>query len=412
MIVFLRTEVRNATIEWDAHHGPGCLPMKPKRLTYHPACLLFPPMGKQELRELADDIKARGLLNDIVLYQGKVLDGRSRLAACKMAGVEPRFVDWAGEGSPTEWVISQNLFRRHLTTGQRAVVAYDLLPMMEAEAKERQRLSRGRGKKGAQESATFSANGRASEVAARVAHTNARYVEIIKTIGAVAPDLIPEIRSGLLTVPEAKDLSEIPLSRRKEAMLALKSEQPRDFLFRHEKRRVRPNTACTPAGICRFLHDLIAPHYKIRTILDPSAGKGALTQPWKAVKVVAFERTHGTDFLTHDDHIACDLVLCNPPFNNDVTESKAFAPELFLNKILQVAGKKTPIVLFSPMGMRLNQEKPSKRWRWMRDETPQITSIIALPLDIFPGVVFHAEILLFNMPRLKPHYFIPEKYLR
>jgi type I restriction enzyme M protein len=369
-------------------------------------------MGKLDLQELADDIKARGLLNDIVLYQGKVLDGRSRLSACKLAGVEPRFVEWEGEGSPTEWVISQNLFRRHLTTGQRAVVAYDLLPMMEAEAKERQRLSRGRGKKGAQESATFSANGKASEVAARVAHTNARYVEAIKTIGSVARDLIPEIRSGLLTVPEAKDLSGIPLTRRKEALLAIKSDGPKDFLFRHEKKRVRPNTACTPAGICQFLHDLIAPTYKVRTILDPSAGKGALTQPWKGIKVVSFELTHGTDFLAHHDHIACDLVLCNPPFNNDVTESKAFAPELFLKKILQVVGKKTPIVLFAPMGMRLNQEKPSRRWRWMRDESPQITSIIALPLDIFPGVVFHAEILLFNMPRLKPHYFIPEEYLR
>ena len=99
-----------------------------------PPCLpLVPPNGKLELRELADDIKARGLLNPIVLYQGKVLDGRSRLAACKLAGVEPRFLEWDGEGSPTEWVISQNLFRRHLTTGQRAVVAYDLLPTMEAE---------------------------------------------------------------------------------------------------------------------------------------------------------------------------------------------------------------------------------------------------------------------------------------
>lgn len=124
----------------------------------------------------------------------------------------------------------------------------------------------------------------------------------------------------------------------------------------------QPNTACTPGGICRFLHDLIAPHCKIRTILDPSAGKGALTQPWKGIEVVSFEVTRGTNYLTHQGHIACDLVLANPPFN-DVTESKAFAPELFLKRILQVVGKNTPIVLFVPMGMRLNQEKPSRRWR-------------------------------------------------
>jgi ParB-like chromosome segregation protein Spo0J len=43
-----------------------------------------------ELRALANDIKANGQLEAIVLYDGKVLDGRNRLAACELAGVEPR----------------------------------------------------------------------------------------------------------------------------------------------------------------------------------------------------------------------------------------------------------------------------------------------------------------------------------
>ncbi len=402
----------------DFHDGPAKTKlMKPKRLSYHPACLLFPKMGRQALRELADDIKARGLLNPIVLYQGKVLDGRSRLAACKMAGVEPRFVQWGGTGSPTAWVISQNLFRRHLTASQRAVVAYDLLPMMADEAKDRQRLSRGRGKKGAQECATFSVNGKASEVAARVTHTNARYVKIIKSIGSEAPDLIPEIRSGLVTVPEAKELAELPAATRLHALRAIKNataKGTRNVVFRRGNHTTnpRPTTVYTPPGICRFLHDVILTQYKIKTILDPCAGKGALTLPWKGVKVIAFELANGTDFLVHQGHIACDLVLCNPPFNNDVSENKVFVPELFLAKILEVAGNRTPIVLFAPMGMRLNQERKSRRWRWLRDNAPPITGIISLPIDVFPDVQFHSEILLFNMPRLKPHYFIPEKYLQ
>ena len=387
--------------------------MKPKRLSYHPACLLFPPMGKQALRELAEDIKARGLLNAIVLYHGKVLDGRSRLAACKMAGVEPRFVEWTGKGSPTEWVISQNLFRRHLTASQRAVVAYDLLPMMEVEAKDRQRLSKGRGKKGAQDCATFSRNGKASSVAARVAHTNARYVEIIKAIGSVAPDLIPEVRNGVLTVPEAKELAELPKAGRSKALRIIRRENARatrHFAVRrgNHSTNPRPTKISTPAGISRFLHEIISAKYSIRTILDPCSGEGSLTLPWNGVKVIAFELTQGTDFLAHDGRIACDLVLCNAPFNNDMTDNKVFVPELFLKKILEVVGHTTPIVLFAPMGMRLNQEKVSRRFRWMRDVAPQITSIVALPLNIFPNVIFHAEILLFNMPRLNPHYFLSE----
>jgi type I restriction enzyme M protein len=63
------------------------------------------------------------------------------------------------------------------------------------------------------------------------------------------------------------------------------------------------------------------------------------------------------------------------------------------------------------MGMRLHQEKKSKRWRWLRDEAPPITSIISLPRDTFPNVDYHVEILLFDMPRLKPHYFLHDRYL-
>ena len=98
-----------------------------KRYACHPACKLFPHLGKEELQELAEDIKQNGLLNDIILLDGKILDGRNRYLACRLAGVEPRFTKWDGEGSPVEWVISQNLFRRHLTSIQRAVVAHDLL---------------------------------------------------------------------------------------------------------------------------------------------------------------------------------------------------------------------------------------------------------------------------------------------
>jgi ParB-like chromosome segregation protein Spo0J len=49
---------------------------------------LFPMLADDELEELAADIK--GLLQRIVLdAEGRVLDGRNRLAACEIAGVEP-----------------------------------------------------------------------------------------------------------------------------------------------------------------------------------------------------------------------------------------------------------------------------------------------------------------------------------
>ena len=65
--------------------------MVQKRYPLHPACKLFPKLGDVELRELADDIKATGLQNSIVLLDGQILDGRNRHVACKIANVKPRF---------------------------------------------------------------------------------------------------------------------------------------------------------------------------------------------------------------------------------------------------------------------------------------------------------------------------------
>ncbi len=66
------------------------------------------------------------------MYEGKLLDGRNRWKACALAGVEPRFTEFQGD-DPIGWVVSQNLVRRHLTASQRAVVAFDLLPLLEKE---------------------------------------------------------------------------------------------------------------------------------------------------------------------------------------------------------------------------------------------------------------------------------------
>ena len=63
-----------------------------------------------------------------------MLDGRNRYLACEIAGVKPRFIEFQGD-DPIGWVVTQNLVRRHLTASQKAVVAFDLLPMLERKPK-------------------------------------------------------------------------------------------------------------------------------------------------------------------------------------------------------------------------------------------------------------------------------------
>jgi hypothetical protein len=172
----------------------------------------------------------------------------------------------------------------------------------------------------------------------------------------------------------------------------------------------RSNIIATPPGVCRFLHDVIAPRYTVKTILDPCSGSGALTKPWRGRKVVAYEILNGKDFFRCPSRISANLVLCNPPFNSDNGESR-FLPQVFLERIVKVVPSSTPIVLFAPMAMRLDQATRSSRWRWLRDHCPPITSIISLPTDAFGSVKVHSEILLFNMSKLKSHYFLPDKNL-
>jgi DNA modification methylase len=106
--------------------------------------------------------------------------------------------------------------RRHLTASQRAVVAFDLLPMLEKEAKQRQRLSnsyRGNGQS-APQGANQDGKGKASEMAARIAKASSRNVERVKVIGKQAPELIDEIRSGRVNVSDAQKLAELPDAQR------------------------------------------------------------------------------------------------------------------------------------------------------------------------------------------------------
>ena len=128
-------------------------PMPPAELEFHPAAALFPliDVDSPEFGELVRDLQEHGLLQPIVLHDGRILDGRNRYRACQQASIEPRFEEWNGE-SPTAYVLSTNLHRRHLTGDQRAAAVQKARPQLEAEAKERQRAAgrqygRGRGGK-------------------------------------------------------------------------------------------------------------------------------------------------------------------------------------------------------------------------------------------------------------------------
>ena len=85
-------------------------------MTYetHPYAEVWPSLEGADFDNLVTDIRVHGLRNPIILYAGKVLDGRNRMRACDEAGVEPRFETYNGtETQAMALVRSLNEHRRH-----------------------------------------------------------------------------------------------------------------------------------------------------------------------------------------------------------------------------------------------------------------------------------------------------------
>jgi len=89
-------------------------------LKVHPAAELFHLFDSKDLDELVKDITDNGLIRPITLDKnGALIDGRNRLIACEIAGVEPRFETYEGD-DPVAYIIACNIRRRHLTKQEQA----------------------------------------------------------------------------------------------------------------------------------------------------------------------------------------------------------------------------------------------------------------------------------------------------
>lgn len=100
-----------------------------QRFRFHPLADLLPLLEGAELHRLSDDIRENGLLEPILLTpDGRILDGRNRLRACRLAKMPPRFE--TVQEPEEKWlglVVSRNIRRRHLTPSQTAAFAAELV---------------------------------------------------------------------------------------------------------------------------------------------------------------------------------------------------------------------------------------------------------------------------------------------
>ncbi len=113
----------DAQVATEIEVSPPQLP----ELEYHPFAEVFPEMTQTEFETLRDDIKKNELHEKVILYKGKIADGRHRYKALRELhwdGATEHFEEFTGtEDQLFELVMSANMRRRHLDTSQRAMIA-------------------------------------------------------------------------------------------------------------------------------------------------------------------------------------------------------------------------------------------------------------------------------------------------
>ena len=252
-------------------------------LNIHPAATLFPLMSDADLRALADDIKAHGQHEPVVLLGGSVLDGRNRLLACESAGVEPRLEDAPPEAAadPLGWVLSKNLHRRHLTEAQRAMVGARLKEQFEEAARARQTANLHQGAAvpvAANLRQRETESGRASEKAAAALNVSPRSVETAARVRRDAvTDLADAVDRGDVAVSAAAEVARLPAAEQR-ALVAEgpKAVKDRAREVREERRPVPPRAVPPPPPVDPFAAERAATEKAERDEAEREASEAAI----------------------------------------------------------------------------------------------------------------------------------------
>ena len=67
---------------------------------------IFPDMPPEDFARLVASIREDGLMDPITVWQGRVIDGRHRYAACAEAGVERRFAYLDDDADPLRYILA------------------------------------------------------------------------------------------------------------------------------------------------------------------------------------------------------------------------------------------------------------------------------------------------------------------
>lgn len=201
----------------------------------HPAAEIFPVMDEAAFAALVADIATHGQREPILIFDGQVIDGRHRLRACEQLGLEPlvRQVS-ADDGDPFGLVVSLNLHRRHLSEGQRAIIAARLAT-----------LPHGRPDANAQICA-FTQDEAAQHL--KVSRRTVQHARAVLDHGI--DELQAAVKGGEISVSAAAELSRLPADTQRTALT--KTPEEIRAIAREVKARIKEAGVCGPSAVKIF----------------------------------------------------------------------------------------------------------------------------------------------------------------
>jgi len=177
----------------------------------HPAAEILPLLKPDRLQELADDIAAVGLRNPVQIWQDHektdwLLDGRNRALACEIVGITPNAEYYEGD-DPLDFVISEGLYRRDLTTGQRASVAVKATALRERLQQEAlQRMQSGKGDPDPDSGQGSRRRPQTTDELGKQFKVSGTSVEDYARLQKNSPDLAKKVDSGEISLNKATTL--------------------------------------------------------------------------------------------------------------------------------------------------------------------------------------------------------------
>lgn len=216
-------------------------------------------------------------------------------------------------------------------------------------------------------------------------------VSAASTLAAAKPQ---EQRIALAEMPSESKLTAVEVRRQLRRLSA-------DHTDDCNPSRNGDNTE-TPFLLCEWIFErLDEGGVHPETILDPSAGQGNLTRPFRESRVIAYEIGLGKDFFKVTS-IDCDLVVCNPPWSE---------AETWLPHIVTVVGKVTPMVYFCPAMYFIGYADRRFRQFLESPKAPTLSHITPLPIDTFQDAHGQGVILWLNLPSLRNVALLPSRCL-